>query len=335
VAKKTPRLDRKIIFDQVRIHEGTIKNLKKLVNEKTASTEEAEGQPDIWKAIGMIVNVQEGLMSAVIDLEAADIGGPCVSNSAGIVVTGKHARGGGGGTGTGAGSKLVLAPVPVDPEAAEKKKMRATLKEAEKKLILFNMDLGKAPVMNKDTLARNVTVELGKRVKEGKHDYHIGDAEEVIDDILSCSQLEFMGTSTKKFFNSKNPADPRNNTMYTMPVRMEFADREIRFQSELSIRKICKVNCAVPYPKQVRTIMDNLIAEGKKSYPDSFIRTKVDPDRLTVEAFASVNKKWIDLGLKKDIFPGSNCLTTDSETVSDSQATQAPLAMECESQNVS
>jgi hypothetical protein len=282
----------------------------------------------------MIVAVQEGLLSAVLDIEAADVGGPWVSNAAGTIVSGaKPARG--GAIGAGAGAKIALAPVPVDPEAAEKKKRRATLKDAEKKLVLFNMDLGKAPVMNKDTLARNVTFELGKRVKEGKHDYHIGDAEEVIDDILSCSRLEFMGTSTKKFFNSKNTADPRNNSMYTMPVRMEFADREIRFQSEMSIRNICKVNCAVPYPKNVRNIMDELITEGKKSYPDSFIRTKVDPDRLTVEAFASVNKRSIDLGLKRDIFPGPIGLSTESGVASGSQASQASQAMECESQNVS
>jgi hypothetical protein len=178
--------------------------------------------------------------------------------------------------------------------------------------------------MNKDTLAKNVTIELGKRVKDGKHDYHIGDAEEVIDDVLSCSRLEFMGTSTRKFFNTKNVSDPRNNTMYTMPVKMEFSDREIRFQSELSLRKICKLNCAVPYPKSVRNIMDALIVEGKKQYPDSFIRTKVDTDKLTVEAFASVNKKWVNLGLLREIFP------SQSDTVTGSQAAETMEVGECQ-----
>jgi hypothetical protein len=205
------------------------------------------------------------------------------------------------------------------------------LKDAEKKLVVFNLDLGKAPVMNKETLAKNVTIELGKRVREGKHDYHIGDAEEVLDDVLSCSRLDFMGTSTRKYFNNKNPADPKNNTMYTMPVKMDFADREIRFQSELSLRKICKLNCAVPYPKNVRLIMDSLVSEGKKMYPDSFIRTKVDADKLTVEAFASVNKKWVSLGLTKEILPSRET----SEELSVSQPSQVPVTMECESQPVS
>jgi hypothetical protein len=93
-AKKNPRLDKKIIFDQVRIHEKTITEWKKMVADNNPVEEGTEGQP-IWKAIGMIVGVQEGLMSAVIDLEAAEVNTPCVSNAAGAVFTGGR-RGGGG-----------------------------------------------------------------------------------------------------------------------------------------------------------------------------------------------------------------------------------------------
>jgi hypothetical protein len=64
---------------------------------------------DVWKAIGMIVDVQEGLLSAVVDLEAIEVR-PSVSNAAGTVVLGKSARAG------------RPAPIPVtDPEADEKK----------------------------------------------------------------------------------------------------------------------------------------------------------------------------------------------------------------------
>jgi hypothetical protein len=158
--------------------------------------------------------------------------------------------------------------------------------------------------MNKDTLARKVTLALSNKVKDGKHDYHIGDAEDVLDDILSCSKLEFLGTSTKQFFNKKNPADPRNKVMHTVPVRMELKDRETRLQAEINLRKICKVNCAVPYPKAIRDQLDALLTEGKRLQPDSFIRTRVNAEKLTIDAFASVNKKWVDLGLCKRILSG-------------------------------
>jgi hypothetical protein len=161
--------------------------------------------------------------------------------------------------------------------------------------------MGTCPVMNKATLSRKLTESLATAVKSGKHDYHIGDAEEVLDDILSCSKLEFLGSGSKLFFNSKNENDPRNNKMHTIPVRMDFEDRETRFEAEVMLRKLCKVNCSVPYPKRMRTILLELVNKGKAYYPNSFIRTKVNVDKLTVEAHAKTANGWVDLGLKQKI----------------------------------
>jgi hypothetical protein len=47
--------------------------------------------------------------------------------------------------------------------------------------------------------------------------------------------------------------------------------------------------------------MDKMITEGKKSFPNCFIKTKVDVDNLTVEAHAKTKEGWIDLGLKSKI----------------------------------
>jgi hypothetical protein len=283
----------------------------------------------IWKAIGMVVNLHEDLLSAVIDNDAENCRKLAPLPVPNIVLDGA----GNGSAKHAAATQKKRAP----PEATAESKMRQSLRDAEKKLVLFNMNLGKAPVMNRDTLARNVTLELGNKVREGKHDFHIGDAEEVIDDILSCSRLEFMGTSTKKFFNNKKIDDVRNNTMYTMPVRMEFKDRDVRFQSELSLRKICKINCAVPYPKNVRSIIDELIREGKKIRPNSFIRTRVNIDDLTIEAHASVDKKWVDLGLVRNIMTGVHDLVPLSNSQPQSQTgTDAGMELECgESQSLS
>ena len=37
--------------------------------------------------------------------------------------------------------------------------------------MVFNLDLGPVPTINKDTLSRKVTVALSNKAKEGKHDY--------------------------------------------------------------------------------------------------------------------------------------------------------------------
>jgi hypothetical protein len=159
--------------------------------------------------------------------------------------------------------------------------------------VIFDLNLGSSQMMNKDSISRKVTSTLGQIVKDGKHDYNVSDAEDVIDDILSCSKLEFLGNTTKKFFNKRNLNDTRNDKMYTVPVRMDFRDRDTRFNAEISLRKICKVNCAVPYPKKLRLMLGELVKEGKKTNPNSFIRTRVNVDKLTIEAHAKTEGGWV------------------------------------------
>jgi hypothetical protein len=89
--------------------------------------------------------------------------------------------------------------------------------------------------------------------------------------------------------------------MYTLPVRMEFKDRESRFEAEIMLRKLCKVSCSVPYPKKMRTLLNSIVSKGKALQPDCYIKTKVNVDNLTIEAFAKTASGWLDLGLKHNI----------------------------------
>jgi hypothetical protein len=199
---------------------------------------------------------------------------------------------------------LSQADIVAAAEAAATKKVKTAIRDAEKKSLIFNLDLGKVPTMNKETLSRKVTMALNSKVQAGEHDYDIKDAEEVLDDILSCSKLEFLGGSTKAFFNKRNVNALRNNTFCTIPVRMDFKDRETRINAETKLRKICKVSCAVPYPKKLRDILDNLVTQGKKLAPGNFIRTRVNVDTLSIDVHAKTKEGWKDLYLK-------TCIPTD------------------------
>ena len=86
----------------------------------------------------------------------------------------------------------------------------------------------------------------------------------MIDDALSCSQLEFLGFGTRKFYNNRDKTDKRNGKMCTVPVRMDFKNKETRIQAENTLRSICKVKCSIPYPRKLRTLINETIAEGKK-----------------------------------------------------------------------
>jgi hypothetical protein len=284
---KAPKLDSNVLFEQLKGQESSLVEIGKVLDTVDAENV-ANKDPRIEglsKALRMIVKSHENLTSVLLDstkLKAIPTPAPHASKA-----TGKAAQ-----------KPLVMDEATKNENQV--KKLKTVLKEAEQKTVLFNLNLGNGPDMNKDTLSNKVTQALGAIVKEGKHDYNISDAEDVIDDILSCSKLEFLGTTTKMFYNNRNPNDNRNNKMYTLPVRLEFKDKDIRFQAETSLRKICKVGCSVPYPKKLRLLMDSLVKKGKELKPDCFIRTKVNSENLTIDAHArTAEKTWLDLGISQ------------------------------------
>jgi hypothetical protein len=306
---KAPKFDSTVVLDQLKGQETLLKEVKESLGNLDFDTVIGQVLPKqvkdvivaLGKAVNQLLKSQENLTSVLVDVvKVKEIHPHVVVNRGPVEVK----------------VKSKPPPAPVDPKVIGERKVRQAIREAEKKTIIFNLDMGKVPVMNKDTLSRKVTLALGEKASGGEHDYDIRDAEDAIDDILSCSKLEFLGATSKKFYNKKNPNDARNDTFCTIPVRFEFKDKETRFQAEKTLRKVCKVSCAIPYPKKLRTMMDALLTEGKKQYPNSYIRTKVNVDDLTIEAHAKVGDNWIDLGMKTTI-PHNICdiVSTDTQVV--------------------
>jgi hypothetical protein len=71
--------------------------------------------------------------------------------------------------------------------------------------------------------------------------------------------------------------------------------------AEQTLRKVCKVRCSTPYPKKLRPMIRELVEEGKAKQPGHFIRIKVNLESLKLEAHASVDGRWMDLKMDKDI----------------------------------
>ena len=127
---------------------------------------------------------------------------------------------------------------PLSQEEIAKKRIKQSLCDAEKWTMIFNLDLGPVPTINKETLARKVTIALSDKAKEGDHDYNINGAEDTIYDVLSCSKLEYLGSNSRKFHNTCKPTDSQNGKFCTLPVCLDFKDKETRIQAEISLRKI-------------------------------------------------------------------------------------------------
>jgi len=305
---KTPKLDANLVFEQLKEQDGIFAEAKILLATAEKTGEDAFSATDggigtsiscLTKVLTLMLKSQENLTSVLID--SAKLNTTSVPVAAQRVPQNTQVQ---QQVFRDRSNSIRPPPVALSAEEAAAKKVKQAIKEAEKKTLVFNLDLGMAPTMNKDNLSRKVTMALSAKCAGGKHDYHIGDAEEVIDDLLSCSKLEFLGTTSRMYHNNrevKDPAtgkmvkDPLDGKMCTLPVRFDFKDKETRIQAEMSLRKICQVKCTTPYPKKLRALMKTLVDEGKKVAPENFIRTRVNADKLCIDVHAKVGQEWKDL----------------------------------------
>ncbi len=107
--------------------------------------------------------------------------------------------------------------------------------------------------------------------------------------------------------------------MCTVPVKLTFRDKATRFQAELTLKKACKVKCSTPYPKQLRSIMDDLVKVCKPANSGCFIQTKVDMDKLIVTARARSDNGWRNLEntakIPLDILDPAEMVAAEDEVV--------------------
>jgi hypothetical protein len=199
------------------------------------------------------------------------------------------------GNGRKGNGSAQVAP-PVDPEVEKKRKFVNVVREAEKAVLLFDLDLGKVPIMNTATIAKNVTHDITVKaaVADGKTDGRPADTTVVaLDDALSMvTGMDFLGKVTKPFNNKFNQQDPKNGKFCTMPVRMNFNSKEARTRAEKVLKKQCKVRCVVPYPQRLRNSIKNAIQDQKVKHPNCFIQVKVDAEALCLRLSRKEGENW-------------------------------------------
>ncbi len=139
------------------------------------------------------------------------------------------------------------------------KKLRQAISKSEKSVTIFDLDLGPVPIINRETLSKKVTLILHEKARSaGIYKDRPNAAAESMDDILSCASIDILGKGSKLFYNSKDTTDARNNKMCTVPIKLSFRDRNMRFQAEQTLKKVCKVKCATPTLRNCESSWTNL-----------------------------------------------------------------------------
>jgi hypothetical protein len=169
-------------------------------------------------------------------------------------------------------------PSETDPQV---KKFKEAVKEAEKSTVIFNLNLGRVPIINPDTMNTRVTRALTE--KAAKKDGINGtipkdDTVAILDDVLSIAKsVKFFGKTTKTY---KNPRDPLSGSYCTVPVRYEFPDKDSRIHAETVFKEQCKVQCSTPYPLILRETMKQVLDQTKSAHPNHFVKVTVDANNM-------------------------------------------------------
>ncbi len=173
-------------------------------------------------------------------------------------------------------------------ETAQEKKRRIfkeTIKECEKSTLLFNLDLGRVPIMNHDTMSTRASLALSRmaaKVENTSSTVPSEDARETLDDVLGLAKgISFYGKQTKTY---RNPKDTENSGAFcTIPVRYDFKNRDTRARVEKVLREKCRIQCSTPYPALLRECIKQAADAVKQKYPGSIVRVNVDTNHCTLK----------------------------------------------------
>jgi hypothetical protein len=173
----------------------------------------------------------------------------------------------------------------VEPGTAE---LKAALASADKAVVVFDADLGSSPVANRANLngafAAGLKSATMKVAEAGCGD--VVEAIRVVNDALSCADnVEFLGQTTARKIDKRDPANPVTLPFCSMPVNLEFPDKNTRIHFEKTLRKYCKLKASISLPVQIRKFQSLFLTALRNRYPGKIVMARPDTASLSLVAF--------------------------------------------------
>jgi len=220
-------------------------------------------------------------------------------------------QGGGGGECGGGGSRFGHKSGP-DPDEI---RIREALEKADKTSVIFGANLGNSPVGNRTTLANNFTTGLRSAAveiataqaaqsaqgtpEEGAAAVaaSVNEAVRVAADALSCADsLDFLGQASRESNNDrdaefleKRGIRINKKKFCTMPVVINFEDRQSRMFFENTMRDKCGIRATMSLPPGIRKEMKSFHDEIRSENPGMIVMTRPDIKTLSLIAFTKID----------------------------------------------
>ncbi len=181
------------------------------------------------------------------------------------------------------------------------------VKEAERSLLIFNLDMGQSTIMNPGTISAKVMVGLLYSLESregGQKGNYSQDDRDMVDDIISqVVRMEFFGSKTAPCKFPNNQA--RNGEFYTVPVKMVFKDRKIAQTAADLLRTYFKIYPTTPYHKSLRAAITQAINKAKEANPGNHAKVNVYLNGKTLKCFIREDTnppgKWNALDIRVPI----------------------------------
>jgi hypothetical protein len=163
----------------------------------------------------------------------------------------------------------------------------AAVREAERSVVIYNLDLGQSPLLNPTTISSKVTAALisaaaGNLNKENTNP--MATAGEMVNDLLS--QVKGMVLFGKGTRPCKDPKNSENNgKFYTVPVKLSFNNKQVAKSVNDILRQQYKVSTFIPYHKTLKKAMTLAHEKVSKAHPGMQVLISLDSTNRNLKQF--------------------------------------------------
>jgi hypothetical protein len=171
-------------------------------------------------------------------------------------------------------------------KTSQENSFNKAVKDAERSILIFNLNLGSTPVMNPATMSSKVTHSLMELMKVKENSLFASqEAKDFIDDILSqVVKMDFFGSKTVPCKNQGNSVI-QNASYYTIPVKMVFKDRRSAQTASELLRECVGINTSTPYHKSLRAAITMAVKMTKDANPGYQGKANLDLNGRTLKCF--------------------------------------------------
>jgi hypothetical protein len=160
------------------------------------------------------------------------------------------------------------------------------VKNAEKAVVIYNLNLGQAPLLNPATISSKVTSALIKAAVDNFKECgnSTAAAGEMVNDLLSqVKSMDLFGKGTKPCKDPKNPGS--NGAFYTVPVKLTFNNKQVSKHVNEILRQKYKVSTSIPYHQTLKQAITMAHEKVSKKNPGKQVLISLDAPKKCIKPF--------------------------------------------------